>query len=374
MIKRTRDFLRKSTYLSLFFLCLHIAGLVSSIDAVMSVRTSQGAIAWVISLNTFPSISLPAYWVFGRSEFKGYVISRQADETALSAVAAKAAENKAYFVSGLADRNQASRVAESLADLPHLKENSTELLIDGEATFESILGGIEKARDYVLVQFFIVKDDELGRRLQDLLIKKAQQGVRVFFLYDEVGSYKLPEAYIQELRNNGVAAHNFHSRKGPKNRFQINFRNHRKVVVVDGRVAWIGGHNVGDEYLGKNPKFGHWRDTHVRIEGPAVLEAQLSFFEDWTLFVSVIVALVALFFNVVLRYGFNYSLAWSEELVREVIIYTTFIGCCSAVKNRSMIKIDASEPATRVSCPYNSFIGSLCPSNSPKSCWLLPCS
>ncbi|WP_136796506.1 cardiolipin synthase [Desulfosediminicola ganghwensis] len=281
MIKRTRDFLRKSTYLSLFFLCLHIAGLVSSIDAVMSVRTSQGAIAWVISLNTFPSISLPAYWVFGRSEFKGYVISRQADETALSAVAAKAAENKSYFVSGLADRNQASRVAESLADLPHLKENSTELLIDGEATFESIFGGIEKARDYVLVQFFIVKDDELGRRLQDLLIKKAQEGVRVFFLYDEVGSYKLPEAYIQELRDNGVAAHNFHSRKGPKNRFQINFRNHRKIVVADGKTCWIGGHNVGDEYLGNGEKFSHWRDTHVKIEGPATLAAQLSFIEDW---------------------------------------------------------------------------------------------
>jgi C4-dicarboxylate transporter DctQ subunit len=73
-----------------------------------------------------------------------------------------------------------------------------------------------------------------------------------------------------------------------------------------------------------------------------VLDKGLSFFEDWTLFISVMVALVALFFNVVLRYGFNYTLAWSEELVREVIIYTTFIGCCAAIKNRSMIKIDAS--------------------------------
>jgi len=281
MIKKTREFLRKSTYLSLFFLCLHIAGLVSSIDAVMSVRTSQGTIAWVISLNTFPSIALPAYWVLGRSEFNGYVISRQADETALSEVAAKAAENKGYFVSGLAERNQASRVAESLADIPYLKANSSELLIDGEATFASIFEGIENASDYVLVQFFIVKDDELGRRLQELMIRKARQGIRVYFLYDEVGSYKLPDAYIKELRDNGVVAHNFHSRKGPKNRFQINFRNHRKIVVADGETCWIGGHNVGDEYLGKGSKFSHWRDTHVKIEGPATLAAQLSFIEDW---------------------------------------------------------------------------------------------
>lgn len=107
--------------------------------------------------------------------------ARQVDESALSGVAKKATENKSFFVSSLAERNQASRVAESLADLPHLKENASELLINGEATFASIFAGIENATDYVLVQFFIVKDDTLGRRLQNLLIKKAQQGVQVFF-------------------------------------------------------------------------------------------------------------------------------------------------------------------------------------------------
>ena len=110
---------------------------------------------------------------------------------------------------------------------------------------------------------------------------KARQGVRVYFLYDEVGSHDLPAAYTEELKAAGIHVSAFNTRKGRGNRFQINFRNHRKVVVVDGRAAWIGGHNVGDEYLGKSPKFGHWRDTHVRIVGPAVLEAQLSFVEDW---------------------------------------------------------------------------------------------
>jgi cardiolipin synthase len=103
----------------------------------------------------------------------------------------------------------------------------------------------------------------------------------VYFLYDEVGSHDLGRAYLDTLRSAGVAVYDFHTRKGPRNRFQINFRNHRKVVVVDGAVAWIGGHNVGDEYLGKDPKFGHWRDTHVRLAGPAVVAAQLSFVEDW---------------------------------------------------------------------------------------------
>jgi cardiolipin synthase len=121
----------------------------------------------------------------------------------------------------------------------------------------------------------------LGRRLQRLLIEKAREGVRVYFLYDEVGSHKLPRSYIRALREAGVEAYDFHTRQGPRNRFQINFRNHRKVVVVDGRAGWIGGHNVGDEYLGRSEKFGRWRDTHLRIEGPAVLAAQLAFVEDW---------------------------------------------------------------------------------------------
>ena len=101
------------------------------------------------------------------------------------------------------------------------------------------------------------------------------------FLYDEIGSHDLPRAYLDELRAAGIEVHEFHTRKGPRNRFQLNFRNHRKIVVVDGKVAFVGGLNVGDEYLSRNPKIGPWRDTHVRIEGPAALGAQLAFAEDW---------------------------------------------------------------------------------------------
>jgi cardiolipin synthase len=176
---------------------------------------------------------------------------------------------------------EAVEAAEGLANMPTLRGNSVELLVDGSATFESILKGIEEAKEYVLIQFFIVKNDNLGRTLQEHLIAKAREGLRVLFLYDEVGCHELPKRYIDDLRAAGVDMRAFNTRKGRRNRFQLNFRNHRKVVVTDGKVAWIGGHNVGDEYLGMDPKFGHWRDTHVRIEGPAVLKAQISFAEDW---------------------------------------------------------------------------------------------
>jgi len=267
--------------LAIAALVFHILGFLSSIDAVMSTRTSQGAIAWAVVLNTFPYVAVPAYWILGRSKFQGYVTARQQGHLKIQGLAEQVKTYEEQFVSGFGAESPATRAAERLAEIPTLTQNKAELLIDGEATFASIFEGIEGARDYVLVQFFIVKDDGLGRELQTRLIAKAKEGVRVFFLYDEVGSHKLPKSYTNELREAGVEAYDFHTRKGPRNRFQINFRNHRKIVIVDGAAAWIGGHNVGDEYLGKDPKIGAWRDTHMKIEGPAVQAVQLAFVEDW---------------------------------------------------------------------------------------------
>ena len=171
--------------------------------------------------------------------------------------------------------------SEKLAELPYLNGNSVELLIDGHDTFDSIIEGIDAAKNYILFQFFIVKDDKIGSRIKDHLVAKSKEGVKVYFLYDEIGSHELTTSYKNELRTAGAEVYNFHTQKGIRNRFQINFRNHRKIVIVDGKRCWIGGHNVGDEYLGRYPEFGHWRDTHMKIEGPATLAAQVSFVEDW---------------------------------------------------------------------------------------------
>lgn len=259
----------------------HVAGFFSSILAVMTTRTSQGSIAWAISLNTFPYLAVPAYWVLGRSKFEGYVIARRTSDLRHGDIEQQVHETVERYRVQASARPAAVLAAERLARLPILGGNRVDVLVDGEATFDSILSGIGAARAYVLVQFFIVRDDGLGRALSDRLLSCAARGVRVYFVYDEIGSQDLPARYDQELRDGGVEIRPFNTRKGHRNRFQINFRNHRKVVVVDGKVAWIGGHNVGDEYLGRDPKIGRWRDTHARIEGPAALMAQTSFVEDW---------------------------------------------------------------------------------------------
>lgn len=267
--------------MAILMVVAHVLGFALSMEALLSTRTAQGAIAWIVSLNTFPYVTVPAYLVFGRSRFHGYVIARREDESDLGSALAEKTQRLQAFHAPLQGHLRGIRAVERLAKMPSLGGNRVELLVDGDETFASMLAGIEAAERYVLVQFYIVRDDQLGRELHDALVRKARAGLPVYFLYDEIGSYQLTRAYLDGLAEAGVRVSRFHSTRGSGNRFQLNFRNHRKVVVVDGQRGWVGGLNVGDEYLGRDPAFGPWRDTHLLVEGPAALCLQLSFIEDW---------------------------------------------------------------------------------------------
>jgi cardiolipin synthase len=165
-------------------------------------------------------------------------------------------------------------LTKKLTHLPFLGANHVELLVDGAETYDTMIRAIDSAQSYVLVQFYIVRDDAIGRRMRDALVAKARSGVRVFFLYDEIGSIKMPQSYLEVMQQEAIEVSGFKTTKGRSNRFQINFRNHRKLLVVDGHTGFIGGNNLGEEYL-------VYRDTHLRIEGPAAQHIQLSFAEDW---------------------------------------------------------------------------------------------
>ena len=258
-----------------------VLGFLSSLHALMTVRTAQGTIAWMVSLNALPIVAVPAYWVFGRSRFAGYVIKRQSRDVLADPQSRAVAAQLAPLVPAFAGIPGSALAGQRLAKLPYLGGNEVELLVDGEATFRSLFAGIAAARRDVLVQFYIVRDDRLGRELRDLLVAKARAGVTVRFLYDELGSIDLPRRYREQLAAAGVRIERFGSTRGWGNRLQLNFRNHRKIVVADGVEGWVGGLNVGDEYLGRDPKVGPWRDTHLRVAGPAALGLQLSFVEDW---------------------------------------------------------------------------------------------
>ncbi len=263
---------------------IHSLGLIAALHAVLTVRTAQGAIAWALSLMFIPYLTLIPYLVFGRSTFDAYIKARrQANVEMRKAIADL--NWRPWVEEALAARSSQAyaslRAMPKLGRMPCLANNQVQLLVNGDTTFEAIFQAIDQAREAVLVQFFIIHDDQLGQRLQKRLLEKAAEGVAVYVLYDRIGSHALPHEYAETLREGGVQIRAFATRSGWLNRFQVNFRNHRKVVVVDGLVGFVGGHNVGDEYLGAKPPLSPWRDTHVQVSGPVVACLQESFAEDW---------------------------------------------------------------------------------------------
>lgn len=259
----------------------YLAGIIFAVEAAMKTRTAQGAVAWSVSLVSFPFVAVPAYLVFGRSKFEGMAEVFEDNSDEFERLVVDIRDEMEPWEIPPADGPSWHAAMTRLSGLQLTRGNRADLLINGDATFDSILAGVAAAEQYILFQFYMIHDDGLGRRVKEALIERARAGVRVYVLYDEIGSGGLPAEYVDELRAAGIKVSSFKPTQGSRNRFQLNFRNHRKMVVVDGNLAWVGGHNVGDEYLGLDPDFSPWRDTHVRLEGPVVQQLQMTILADW---------------------------------------------------------------------------------------------
>jgi cardiolipin synthase A/B len=159
--------------------------------------------------------------------------------------------------------------------------NKIDIFHEGRPAFDAMLAAIQGARHHIHLLTFIFQSDQIGCEVLDLLSRKAREGIQVRLLYDAMGSRRLSQRRLAGLRAAGGQALPFMPLSPFRRRMQVNLRNHRKVLVVDGQVGFVGGLNVGDEYLGLVPSFGFWRDTHLRLEGPAVADLQRVFAEDW---------------------------------------------------------------------------------------------
>ncbi|KZL18370.1 cardiolipin synthase [Pseudovibrio sp. Ad37] len=264
--------------IAIFSVLFYALAVICAIREIMYSRTSQGSIAWLLSLFFIPMPTVPLYFVFAWKRLDDYIEVR--DD--ISQIEADVLNRHTPYVDSAA--NTQWPVHTRVASVPFLANNQCDLLIDGPAMFASIIEGIRTAERHVLVQFFIIREDSAGLELADALIERAKAGLHVCLLYDDIGSRSLSTQYLTRLQDAGVRVSAFNRRHrlmrmlGP---MRLNYRNHRKVVVTDSKHCWIGGHNIGEEYLGLSKEFGHWRDTHVKVTGPAALAATLSFSEDW---------------------------------------------------------------------------------------------
>ncbi|MDX2226236.1 MAG: cardiolipin synthase, partial [Verrucomicrobiae bacterium] len=320
---------------------LHLCSLFFAVHAVMYSRSPQGAIGWAVSLLIIPLVALPAYLLLGRSKFVGYAKAGSGLALPLDDALQTCHRVLEPWQSPLPGSwPQLHRLNAQLHELQSTRSNDIRLLIDGAATFDAIFEAIQHARQTILVQFYIVRDDRIGRELRSRLIQKAAEGVRVYFLYDRIGSHGLPHTFLRTMETAGIQTAAFGSSRHLINPFQINFRNHRKLVIIDGATAFTGGLNVGDEYLGKNPRFGPWRDTHVKITGPSALDLQICFLEDW-------------FWAT----GQTPALPWSPAPAREAdqLVYTLKSGPADELEVCALLLIDAIASARKrfwVASPY----------------------
>jgi cardiolipin synthase len=243
--------------------------------AAKTARTPQAAVGWVVFLLSAPYLAVVVYAFLGPHRYASRARARRA--------------SRALFDDHRSDWPDAAhndplaanlRAFEAVAGLPVVRGNSARLLIDGEETFDAFFEAIDTAQHYLLVQFYIYRNDALGQEMAERLIAAARRGVSVRLAYD-VYRPVLRRGLLRKMAEAGIQISNARRGGAIARRFQINFRNHRKTLIADGRVGFIGGLNVGDEYMGRSRTFGPWRDTFVRFEGPMVTQLQIVFAEDW---------------------------------------------------------------------------------------------
>ena len=255
---------------------------------LLTKRDSTAAIAWSLAIFLLPLVGFFLFWVFGFNHINRRLGRKRAHRRAFrEAQPPRVPEAARGNPQESADETFAGlgQLAVKLGGFPVSGGNSVTLYADTKEAMKSLLDAIAGARHSIHLEFFIFRPDETGKHVIDLLARKAAEGVQVRLLRDAMGGHDLGSiahrAVLEPLLRAGGKANVFLPLSPWRSRVQVNLRNHRKMVVVDGRVGFTGGMNIGDEYLGKGARFGYWRDEFVRLEGPAVAALQRTFAEDW---------------------------------------------------------------------------------------------
>ena len=280
---------------------LYILSIILSIKLILENRDPAKTLAWILIFMLLPGIGLIIYAILGRNirKLKIKRASKLANDVRRDKLLYNLEEideliqyeNKIISRGELPNNQKKdSRVLKIIRLLlntgtfPFTINNKVDVYVDGNEKFSNLIEDIRKAKDHIHLEYFIIKDSEIGRQIKSELISKAKEGIKIRIIYDDVGCWRFwfNRRFFREMMSYGIEIKPYLKGKitipiGG----QLNYRNHRKIVVIDGKIGYTGGINIGDEYIGKNKKFGYWRDTHIKVEGTSVYMLQMIFLTDW---------------------------------------------------------------------------------------------
>ena len=263
------------TYLLFGIYAVTILGIVLVI--ITDNRNPLKTVPWIVVLLFAPVVGLLFYFFFGQNLSKLRILSRRMRKRI----------HMQLLEAGPDERKELPAQYRPLARLLGNAGHSIPLCgsritpyVDGASKMEALLGDIAAAHDHIHLQYYILNDDTTGLRLRNALMAKAREGVEIRILYDDVGSSSVHKRFFEEMRRAGIEVRPFLHVKFPLFTSKVNYRNHRKIAVIDGRTGYIGGMNIADRYV-VGTDWGTWRDTHFRVEGPGVAGLQASFLSDW---------------------------------------------------------------------------------------------
>ncbi len=287
----------------LLLLIIEIAYIITVVGVVVVIisenRNPVKTISWVLILIFVPVVGLIWYAVFGQDITKEQVISKRMYSKLKRRPLDEAGTPEE--VPYPEEHERLVHLLRSMDNTPLLGGNSMILFTNGADKFRHLLLDIAQAKEHIHIDYYVFHDDKLGNSIKNALIEKSLQGVEVRVIYDSFGSRQTGKAFFEDMRKAGIEAESFLKIAMPKITSRLNYRNHRKIVVIDGRIGYVGGMNIADRYV-DGFEWGIWRDTHARVEGKGVQGLQSIFFIDW-FFVSQTLITSRKYFPVLPNFG-----------------------------------------------------------------------
>ncbi len=272
----------------IFSLVFLVTAIPVAVMITLEKRSPYKTVAWILALVLLPIFGIIFYLFFGQEYRKRKLFSRRGIKSLgkirkLSSQQLRDIDEQTnlHLNSTVFGKENIIRLLLNNSDALLTTGNKLKILNDGKETFDAIFKAIKHARHHIHLEYYIFSNDKIGNQLKSLLISKSREGVEVRMVVDDVGSWGLKTKFISELRENGILFSSFMEVRFPRFTSKVNFRNHRKIIIVDGKIGFTGGINVADRYIEGVKKLGPWRDTHLQIEGDAVDCLQVVFAADW---------------------------------------------------------------------------------------------